>query len=119
MTEAEVMLWSRLRLKRLNGAHFRRQHPIGPYVADFACVPVRLVLEVDGATHSSAREVAYDRRRDAYMAKRGWRVVRVNNDDMYRNLDGVCEMIFGLTPPPPVRASALTASPAMAGEEEF
>jgi very-short-patch-repair endonuclease len=53
MTEAEVMLWSRLRLKEKHGAHFRRQHPIGTYIADFACLPAKLIVEVDGATHSS------------------------------------------------------------------
>jgi very-short-patch-repair endonuclease len=119
MTDAEVILWSRLRMKSMHGFHFRRQHSIGPYVADFACVPVRLVLEVDGATHSSDREVAHDRRRDAYMTQRGWRVLRITNEDVYKNLDNVFEMILALTPPPPSGAAdaSPSTSPATAGEE--
>ncbi|HEX3675667.1 MAG TPA: DUF559 domain-containing protein [Rhizomicrobium sp.] len=70
MTEAEVMLWSRLRLKEMHGVHFRRQHPIGPYIADFACVPAMLVVEVDGRTHATDEQHAHDVRRDAYMTGR-------------------------------------------------
>jgi very-short-patch-repair endonuclease len=119
MTEAEVMLWSRLRLKEKHGAHFRRQHPVGPYVADFACLAARLIVEVDGATHSSDHEIAYDRERDGYMTQRGWRVIRVTNEDVYRRLEDVCEMILSHTPPPSgdARASPST-SPATAGEED-
>jgi very-short-patch-repair endonuclease len=65
MTRAEVILWSRLRRDAIAGRRFRRQHPIGPYIADFACLPVRLVIEVDGATHGSEDEIKKDRRRDA------------------------------------------------------
>ena len=105
----------------MHGFHFRRQHPIGPYVADFACVPTRLVLEVDGATHSSEQEIAHDRRRDAYMTQRGWRVLRITNEDVYKNLDNVFEMILALTPPPPSgdAAASPATSPATAGEESF
>jgi very-short-patch-repair endonuclease len=120
MTEAEVMLWSRLRLKEMYGAHFRRQHPIGPYIADFACVPLRLVLEVDGSTHYSDEGIAHDRRRDAYMTQRGWTVIRVTNEDVYRNLDGVFEMILSHAPPPSAyapRGASADTSPATAGEE--
>ena len=120
MTEAEVMLWSRLRLKGMHGIHFRRQYPFGPYIADFACVPAKLIIEVDGATHSTDAEVAHDRRRDAYMMQRGWKVVRVTNEDVYRNLDGVLEMILSHTPLPSAyapRGASADTSPATAGEE--
>jgi len=121
MTDAEVILWSRLKLKSMHGFHFRRQHPIGPYIADFACVPARLVLEVDGATHSSQQEIAYDRRRDAYMTQRRWRVLRVTNEDVYKNLGNVFEMILTLTPPPPSgdAGASPSTSPAPAGKEKF
>ncbi len=98
MTDAEVMLWSKLRLKNMHGAHFRRQHPVGPYIADFACTAAKLIVEIDGATHSSDREIAYDRRRDQHMTQRGWRVIRVNNDDVYKNLDRIFEMILSHVP---------------------
>jgi len=121
MTDAEVILWSRLRMKSMHGFHFRRQHPIGPYIADFACVPAQLVLEVDGATHSSKQEVAHDRRRDAYMTQRGWRVLRITNEDVYKNLDNVFGMILALTPPPPSgdAAASPATSPATAGRKAF
>jgi len=119
VTDAEVILWSRLRLKEQHGAHFRRQHPVGSYIADFACVSAKLIVEVDGATHSSNSEIAYDRRRDAYMTQRGWRVVRVSNYDIYKNLDNVCEMIFSYCHPlrPAMRSASPSTSPAPAGEE--
>ncbi len=56
MTDAEIILWTFLRKRQLNGFKFRRQHPIGSYVADFACVSEKLVLEVDGATHWTVEE---------------------------------------------------------------
>jgi very-short-patch-repair endonuclease len=92
MTDAEVIMWSRLRDTPF-GMRFRRQHPIGPYIADFACPMARLIVEVDGGTHSTAAELAYDQRRDAYLRRRGWRVLRVSNLDVYRNLGGVLDEI--------------------------
>jgi very-short-patch-repair endonuclease len=93
MTKAEVALWSRLRRGAVHGRRFRRQHPIGPYVADFACLPVRLIVEVDGDTHISKDERQYDESRDAYLRNHGWRVLRFWNGDVFENLDGVMERI--------------------------
>jgi len=109
MTKAEVILWSRLRRGSMFGHQFRRQHPIGPYVADFACVAAQLVVEVDGATHSSPAELAHDRRRDAFLRRSGWRVIRVQNEDVYRSLDGVLVTIAERLPPP--SSFALRARP--------
>jgi very-short-patch-repair endonuclease len=94
LTAAERKLWHALRAHRLAGLSFRRQAPCGPFIADFLCAAARLVVEVDGATHSSGEELEYDRRRDAWFAANGYRVLRVTNDDVYRNLDGVCETIL-------------------------
>jgi very-short-patch-repair endonuclease len=93
-TNAERKLWHALRAHRLAGLSFRRQSPCGPFIADFLCAEVRLIVEVDGATHSSDEEVACDKRRDAWFAANGYRVLRVTNEDVYRNLDGVCETIL-------------------------
>jgi very-short-patch-repair endonuclease len=101
MTDAEVILWSRLRRKPRDGLQFRRQHPIGPYIADFACVAMWLVIEVDGDTHSTEDEIAHDMKRDAFMRERGWRVFRITNHDVYKNLDGVLEGIYRALPLPP------------------
>jgi very-short-patch-repair endonuclease len=105
MTDAEVILWSRLRRKTLSGHKFRRQHPIGIYIADFACVSGWLVIEVDGARHSSDSELRYDARRDAFMREKGWRVFRLSNLDVYKNLDEVLEGIIRALPPPPLRGT--------------
>ncbi len=93
-TDAERKLWYALRAHRLAGHSFRRQTPCGPFIADFICAEARLVVEVDGATHSSDDEIDYDRRRDAWFAANGWRVLRVTNDDVYRNFDGVIETVL-------------------------
>src|SRR5258707_208836 len=100
MTDAEVILWSRLRRDAVFGNRFRRQHPIGRYIADFACARERLVVEVDGGTHFTPAEVAYDLKRDSYLNKRGWHVLRVTNQDIYKNLESVLESIVRLLPPP-------------------
>ena len=93
MTNAEVILWSRLRRNAIEGRRFRRQHPIGPYIADFVCLPVRLVIEVDGATHGSDDEMRRDKRREAYLHRRRFRVLRFWNREIYDNLDGVLASI--------------------------
>jgi very-short-patch-repair endonuclease len=95
LTDAEARLWSVLRRDTL-GVRFRRQHPIGPYIADFACHPLRLVVEVDGATHGEDVELRHDARRDGYLMSKGWRVLRFTNEAVYTNLEGVVEAI-GLT----------------------
>jgi very-short-patch-repair endonuclease len=100
MTEAEVVLWTFLRRKNLNGWKFRRQHPIGPHIADFACVAARLVVEVDGATHWTPDDLAHGKRRTAFMEGQGWSVVRVTNLDVFENLNGVWLTIERELPPP-------------------
>jgi very-short-patch-repair endonuclease len=95
LTDAETMLWSRVR-KDVHGIRFRRQHPIGPFIADFACVRARLVVEVDGATHSTDAERDYDARRDRYMRLRGWCVLRIRNGDIYDALGDVVERICSI-----------------------
>ena len=112
MTEAEVVLWTFLRKRALKGFKFRRQHPIGPYIADFACISERLVIEVDGATHRTAEELEHDAFRTAYMEKRGWRIVRITDLDVFENMDGVWRTVAHRLPPP---AAAPPASPACGG----
>lgn len=94
LTDAERKLWFALRAHRLGGHSFRRQAPCGPFIADFLSAEARLVIEVDGATHSTGDEIAYDKRRDAWFAENGYRVLRLTNDDVYRHFDGVIETIL-------------------------
>ena len=96
MTDAERLLWYHLRAKRFGGCKFRRQHPIGPFIADFACVEQRLVIEADGGQHA---ESAADARRTRWLESEGWRVVRYRNDDIMRKTSDVLEEIRKLVRP--------------------
>ena len=87
LTDAERLLWSRLRRGQLDGFRFRRQVPIGPYIADFACLAERLIIEVDGGQHSS--RTVEDTAREQWLADRGYRVIRFWNNDVLENIDGV------------------------------
>ena len=82
-TSAETKLWSLLRDRRLIKRKFRRQHTIGPWVADFACPAIRLVIEVDGPSHDTLDQQAWDEMKTEYLHKSGWRVMRVKNADIY------------------------------------
>ena len=91
MTDAERRLWSALRGRRLRGFKFRRQHRLGPFIADFVCVEHRLVIEADGGQHA---ERAVDARRTAWLEARGWRVLRFWNNDILANSEGVQDAIL-------------------------
>lgn len=91
MTEAEDRLWQELRGRRLDRLKFRRQVPIGPYVADFLCAEAFLIVEVDGSQHA---DLAYDQRRAEALKARGLRVLRFWNDEVLRELDSVCDTII-------------------------
>lgn len=94
LTEAETKLWRDLRGRRVQGYKFRRQHPIQDYIADFACISAKLVVEIDGATHGTDEEQAYDATRTQVLEQFGWRVIRFTNDDVYTDVDGVVEAIY-------------------------
>jgi len=111
MPNAEVILWSQLRQASVIGMRFRRQHPIGPYIADFACVLRKIVVEVDGGTHSTDEELAYDARRNAYMNARGWHVLRFTNWEVYEHLSNVLDAIYRYAPPPARRSQASGGPP--------
>jgi very-short-patch-repair endonuclease len=86
-TPAEQKLWARLRRKQLYGLRFRRQHPIGRFIADFCCVAHRLVIEIDGPSHGA--QVEYDETRTAWLEARGYRVIRFTNEQIDRRMDDV------------------------------
>ena len=86
MTDAEQRLWHYLRLRQLAGHRFRRQCPVGPYIADFACPERRLIVELDGGQHAGS---ALDRCRDAYLYRCGFRVLRFWNNLVFENLEAV------------------------------
>lgn len=91
-TDAERKLWSALRHKQIEGFKFRRQVPIGEFVADFACLSQRLIIEVDGGQHDAERE--RDAARTAWLNARGYRVIRFWNNDVLDHLEGVVQTIL-------------------------
>ncbi len=93
-TGAERKLWGALRNRSLGGFKFYRQVPVGPYIVDFINHEFGLVIEVDGATHGDAEEVARDEKRSAFLKAEGFFVHRVGNLDVYENIIGVCDGIL-------------------------
>ncbi|MGE3719526.1 MAG: endonuclease domain-containing protein [Bauldia sp.] len=93
-TRAEARLWRLLRNRNLDRWKFRRQHPIDRYVVDFVTLEGRLIVEIDGATHSLPSEIRYDETRTRYLEALGYRVLRVTNTDVYENIEGVADRIF-------------------------
>jgi very-short-patch-repair endonuclease len=92
-TAFEEILWEHVRDRRLCGLKFRRQVPIGPYIADFFCHELRLVLELDGSIHEEVAQTAHDRNRDANLSALGYRVLRVTNREIQYDLEAVLERI--------------------------
>jgi very-short-patch-repair endonuclease len=93
MTDHERLIWYALRGWREQGFHFRRQAPIGRYIVDFVCHRYRLVIEIDGGQHGWSRNRLKDIRRDTWLRRQGYEVLRVWNVDVRENLDGVLEGI--------------------------
>jgi very-short-patch-repair endonuclease len=92
-TDAERRMWRHLRSRRLLGLRFRRQHPIGPYFADFACLELRLVVELDGGQHADTRSQEHDRARTAALEERGYTVIRIWDNDVLRDTQAVLATI--------------------------
>jgi very-short-patch-repair endonuclease len=92
-TLAEARLWEQLRGKRFEGVKFARQHPVGPYFADFAARSRKLIVEVDGATHSTDEELRKDAARTVFLEAQGYRVVRVSNNEVLNAMDEVLTLI--------------------------
>ena len=111
-TNAELRLWNRLRSRSIEGNKFVRQEPIGPYVVDFLCREKRLIIEIDGGQHSENEQ---DRVRDQWLTKHNYRLMRIWNNDVMSNMDGVLEAIAAAirveNPPHPDR-SAIRPLPA-------
>ena len=91
-TDAERAVWAALRGRRFEGLKFRRQVPIDRYFVDFACVALKLIVELDGGQH--ADQIAYDEERTRVLGLCGWRVLRFWNNDVLENIDGVAEAIM-------------------------
>ena len=122
LTDAERCFWRGLRtmplghFTPLGHGRFRRQHPIGPYFLDFACIAAKLAIELDGGQHAGS---ATDAVRDTWLASQGWRVLRFWNHEVLANLEGVMVVIADaiVRPPPqpsPCPGEGVQASPCAA-----
>jgi very-short-patch-repair endonuclease len=93
-TDAERLLWRTLRQCKQIGLHFRRQVPIGSYIADFACHRAKIIVELDGSQHGEDDHVEYDSHRTAFLESRGYRVLRFWNGDVLADLEIVANYIL-------------------------
>lgn len=93
-TPQEQILWSRLRGRAADGLKFKRQHPVGGFIVDFICIERGLIIEVDGRQHGFDKERAYDGKRDEKLESLGYRMLRIPNHEINRNLNGVLITIW-------------------------
>jgi very-short-patch-repair endonuclease len=93
MTKAEIILWSRIRSKQINGHKFRRQQPLFNYIVDFYCNELKLIIEVDGAIHSDDKISIYDRKRDNILKINGFHILRLSNTEVETNIDSSIDKI--------------------------
>ncbi|HYK08452.1 MAG TPA: endonuclease domain-containing protein [Candidatus Eisenbacteria bacterium] len=101
-TDAEALLWSKIRSRQLIQTKFRRQHPIPPYTVDFISAEKKLIIELDGGDHNKNEAKIYDKKRTEFLENKGYRVIRFWNSDILKNINGVMEVIyFNLSYPHP------------------
>lgn len=94
MTEEEIILWSKLKQKQLNGYKFRRQHSIENYILDFYCPEKRLGIELDGGQHYQDEKINYDEKRTNNLKTLNIKIIRFTNFDIRNNLNGVLAKIL-------------------------
>jgi very-short-patch-repair endonuclease len=119
VTVAEHKLWYRLRALKASGQKFRRQMPIDHFIVDFACLSHRLIMEVEGATHSTDGEIASDLRRQGYLESQGFMILRFSNNDVVTNVDGVMDVVVGVLDKLSSEATAPTPVPSPQGGGEI
>ena len=107
-TEAENILWQYLRKSNLGGVKFRRQQPIGDYIVDFMSAQNKIIIELDGGQHNQPEEIEYDRQRDDYLVKQGFRVIRIWNKDIFNNINGVLDYILNVINDPAPKSKIST-----------
>ena len=93
-TEAEELLWSRIRRKQILGVQFKRQRPIGRYIVDFYGVEAKLVIELDGSQHFGPKAIAYDLERTKFLETQGLKVIRFDNLQVFNELESVLTVIY-------------------------
>ncbi|MGZ4971025.1 MAG: endonuclease domain-containing protein [Methylobacter sp.] len=91
-TDVESLLWQKLRNRQVLNFKFRRQFPIVPFIVDFCCPELKLIIELDGSQHFE--QATYDQERSFYLAQRGFKVIRFWNNEVIENSEGVLERIY-------------------------
>lgn len=99
LTPAEAKVWARVRNRQL-GYKIRRQHPLGRFIADFCCPETKLVIEIDGDTHTAPDQIEYDAARTAWLEGHGYWVIRFTNAEVHQQLEAVLEAIHHASPKP-------------------
>ncbi|MEE3349323.1 MAG: endonuclease domain-containing protein [Candidatus Gastranaerophilaceae bacterium] len=94
MTEQEKVLWNLLRNNQFYGLKFRRQVPIGNYVADFVCEIHNVIIELDGGQHNEPENIEKDKQRTDFLESKGYKIIRFWNNEIDNNLEGACEVIY-------------------------
>jgi len=94
MTDAEKLLWSKLRLRQLKNAQFYRQKVMGNYIVDYCCPSSKLVVELDGSQHFSEDALHVDEKRDNYLRRMGFKVLRFTNHEVNNNLNNIMQKIY-------------------------
>ena len=95
MTDVERLLWSRIRRKQLKDYQFYRQKIIGDYIVDFYCPKTRLIIELDGGQHYGEEGMRKTKKRDVYLNNVGLKILRFSDREVFENLNGVLERIYG------------------------
>jgi very-short-patch-repair endonuclease len=90
--DVEHLLWQKLRTRQILNFKFRRQFPIDPFIVDFSCLELKLIIELDGSQHFE--QAQYDKERSFYLSQRGFKVIRFWNKDVINNIEGVLEKIY-------------------------
>ncbi|HLO30063.1 MAG TPA: endonuclease domain-containing protein [Anaerolineales bacterium] len=93
LTPAEAKIWARVRNRGL-GFKIRREHPIWRFIADFYCAEAKLVIEIDGDSHAEFDQEEYDRARTVWLEERGYKVIRITNEDVHRHLEDALKEIY-------------------------
>ncbi|MBI0476596.1 endonuclease domain-containing protein [Sphingomonas sp. MA1305] len=116
MSLPEVLLWQRLKGQQA-GIKFRKQHPVGSYVADFYCSATRTIVEVDGETHNRGSRPAHDAQRDAFLIGNGYRILHVSATEVLRDVDAAAEAVAAFAASPLHHQPAAGGPPPRAGED--
>ncbi len=95
LTDAEKLLWSKVRRKQIKNHQFFRQKPLGGFIVDFYCKEARLVIEIDGGQHYEDENIKADREREEFLKSLGLKILRFTNLEVLKNIDGVTAKIYG------------------------